>query len=315
MRCARHVVPPIETKTFVGGAGVVAAHARGLGASVRFFTVVGADEGAAFAYRFLQDQGISVHAFTDDTRPTIRKQRYRASGKTMLRVNHLRQHPISQTLSRKMLSQIEDQLPHTDLALFSDFNYGCLPQPLVEAIAERAAARKILMAADSQASSQMADISRFKDMGLIMPTEREARLALRDANSGLAVIAADLTAASRAQAVVITLGSEGLLVYAKKGDDYLMDRLPAFNTAPKDVAGAGDSMFATTSLALCTGTDIWRSVYLGALAASCQVGRVGNAPLNMRDLLEQIDSGNNSQRAAGNRASHVAYAARETILQ
>ena len=35
-----------------------------------------------------------------------------------------------------------------------------------------------MIAADSQASSQMGDISRFHDMDLITPTEREARISL-----------------------------------------------------------------------------------------------------------------------------------------
>src|SRR5262249_2514383 len=42
------VLTPIESKTFVGGAGIVAAHARGLGAEVEFLTVTGADEAAEY---------------------------------------------------------------------------------------------------------------------------------------------------------------------------------------------------------------------------------------------------------------------------
>ena len=43
------VLIPIESKTFVGGAGIVAAHARGLGAEVEFLTFAGADEPASYA--------------------------------------------------------------------------------------------------------------------------------------------------------------------------------------------------------------------------------------------------------------------------
>ena len=39
------------------------------------------------------------------------------------------------------------------------------------------------MVADSQSSSQVGDISRFRNMLLIKPTEREARLAMRDFDS------------------------------------------------------------------------------------------------------------------------------------
>ncbi len=68
-----------------------------------------------------------------------------------------------------------------------------------------------------------------------------------------------------------------------------MDRLPAFNTAPKDVAGAGDSFLCAASLALCAHLDMWKAAYLGALTAACQVSRVGNKPLTRDDLLAEIN--------------------------
>jgi rfaE bifunctional protein kinase chain/domain len=283
------VVTPLETRRFVGGAGVVAAHAQSLGANVRFFTVTGDDEPAAFASSWLTERGISVQALSDDTRPTSVKQRFRASGKTLLRVNSLRQHAIGLSLVKRLVRQIDELLGDTDLLLFSDFNYGCLPQGLVEAITSRAASSGVMMGADSQASSQMADISRFKGMNIITPTEREARLAVRDNQLGLAALADRLKAAAEATNVIITLGSGGLLVRTREGDLDIADQLPAFNSAPKDVAGAGDSFFTTTSLSLCAGHDIWRSVYLGSIAAACQVGRIGNAPLTRAELVAEID--------------------------
>lgn len=284
------VVSPIDTKTFVGGAGVVSAHARGLGAEVRFCTVVGEDEGARLARAELESQGIGLDLFFDATRPTTRKQRYRAHNKTLLRVNHLRQHAASQEILRKMLAAIEQRLDSTDVLLFSDFNYGCLPQPLVDAVVERAVSRGILMAADSQASSQVSDISRFKHMALITPTEREARLALHDFESGLAYLCERLCAKANTSNVVITLGSEGLVVWGEKDGLYRADRLRAFNTLPKDPAGAGDSLFTSTAMALRAGIDIWQSTYFGALAAACQVSRVGNSPLSLADLHAEIDA-------------------------
>jgi sugar/nucleoside kinase (ribokinase family) len=188
-----------------------------------------------------------------------------------------------------MLASVEAALPSTDLILFACFNYGCLPQALVGAIVERAAARSVMMAADSQASSQLADVSRFRDMTLITPTEREARLALNDFESGLAVISERLLEKARAENVVITLGAEGMLINVKKDSKFRTDRLPAFNASPKDVAGAGDSFFTSASMALCVGADIWRSSYLGALAAALQVSRVGNTPLTSSDLIAEIN--------------------------
>jgi rfaE bifunctional protein kinase chain/domain len=286
------VVTPIEQKTFVGGAGIVAAHARGLGAVARYITIAGRDEAAGFARDALEQHNVQADLLVDDTRPTTHKQRFRAGGKTLLRVNHLRQHAIEPALMERLLARIEAELPQTDLLLFSDFNYGCLPQPLVDAVVERAQARGVLMAADSQASSQLSDISRFRGMALITPTEREARLALRDFESGLAVLAENLRQGARATNVMITLGAEGLLVHAPSAGEGAVptDRLPAMNVAPKDPAGAGDSLFTCAAMAIRAGIDIWSASYLGALAAACQVGRVGNIPVTTADIEAEIDA-------------------------
>ena len=283
------VVTPIERKTFVGGAGIVAAHARGLGADVSFFTVAGLDPSAQFAQAKLEDYGVKSTILPDDSRPTTLKQRYRAAGKTLLRVSHLRQRDVRPEIAAQILRQVEQQIDEVRLIVFADFNYGCLPQPLVDEVVRMGRERGVMTVADSQASSQVSDVSRFPGTKLLTPTEREARLALRDSDSGLAVVAEALSKKARAENVVLTLGAEGLLIYASQDRRQLMDRLPAFNTAPKDTAGAGDCLLACTSLALCAGEDIWKSVYLGSLAAACQVARVGNAPLTQDDLFAEID--------------------------
>ena len=283
------VVTPIVTKTFVGGAGGVAAHARGLGADVRYCTLVGDDEFAKFALNSLEAQGVHCDFFVDSTRPTTRKQRFRALNKTLLRVNHLRHHAASVEIQRKMLAAVEAALANCDLMLFSCFNYGCLPQDLVDAITVKARAAGVMLAADSQASSQIGDVSRYKGMTLITPTEREARLALNDFESGLAAVGERLIAKARAENLVITLGSEGVLINAVRDGQLLTDRLPAFNPSPKDVSGAGDSFFMSCGMALRVGADIWQSSYLGALAAALQVSRVGNVPLTVADLVTEID--------------------------
>jgi rfaE bifunctional protein kinase chain/domain len=285
------VVTPIQYEKFIGGAAIVAAHTHSLGADVKYFTVSGKDDPAKFAREKLQEYGVEAKIFEDENRPTTFKQRYRASGKTLLRVSHLRQQDIPPQLAAKFLKAVKETLSETDLVVFSDFNYGCLPQSLVAEVVKICKSENIMMVADSQSSSQVGDISRFKGMMLLTPTEREARLAMRDFNSGLVVLAEKLRNKAQAQHVVLKLGSEGLIVHTpkNKGGEWLTDRLPSFNTSPKDTAGAGDSLLASSSIAMAVGADIWKSVYLGSIAAACQVSRVGNIPLSIRDIELELE--------------------------
>lgn len=286
------VVSPIQEDRFVGGSAIVAAHARGLGAEVNYFTVAGKDSVASYARGQLERYGVNATIFEDESRPTSFKQRFRADGKTLLRVSRLRQHDLDSELAARMLSAVEKAIRNSDLVIFSDFNYGCLPQGLVDSICSLAAKSGVQMVADSQSSSQVGNVARFKGMLLLTPTEREARLAVRDFSSGLVVLAETLRKTADARNIVMTLGAEGLLAHAGKhhANEWFTDRLPAFNRSPKDPAGAGDSFLTCASLALISGADLWQAAYLGSLAAACQVGRVGNVPIRPGDIEAEIDA-------------------------
>lgn len=284
------VVTPIKKDLFLGGAGIVAAHAKSLGANVSYFSVVGDDETAVFAEQMLQRYGVESYLIKDASRPTTLKQRYRADGKSLLRVSHLRHHHISNELATRLYNQLADAIKNTDIVIFSDFNYGCLPQHLVDDVIKLCNMHDVPMIADSQSSSQIGDISRFNGMLLITPTEYEARLAVRDHASGLSVLAESLRAKANAQHIFITLGAEGLLAYSPDSEPkgLVMDQLPAFNTMPKDVSGGGDCLLVTSSLALAAGASIWESAYLGSVAAACHVGRIGNLPLSINEVIQEF---------------------------
>src|SRR5262249_51683233 len=186
------VVTPLATERFLGGGAIVAAHARGLGARVNYYSVAGADPAASLATELLTKYDVNATLLVDESRPTTVKQKYRAGHKTLLRVSHLRQHDISAVLATELFDRISPAVKDADLVIFSDFNYGCLPQPLVDGVIECCRESGAMMAADSQASSQLCDLSRFKGMHLLTPTEHEARVSVRDTRSGLVVLAETL---------------------------------------------------------------------------------------------------------------------------
>ncbi len=284
------VVTPVDSTRFVGGAGIAATHAAGLGAQVKLVSVSGADAARDFAQKGLDAAGVKALLIVDDSRPTTLKQRFRSKGKSLLRVSHLHQGAIPSVLQRQMLTGIKEAIRGADLLVFSDFNYGCLPQPLVDQVIPMAKGRGVLLAADSQSSSQVGDISRFRGMDLLTPTEREARISTRNREDGLVVLAEALRLQSAAHNILLKLGEEGLLIHAgnAEGDHWLTDRVGALNAAPRDVAGAGDSLLITSAMTLASGGNIWEAACLGSLAAAVQVGRVGNTAIRTKELLQEL---------------------------
>lgn len=275
------VISPQESKIFLGGAGIVAAHCSGLGANVSFYSVTGDDALSGWSKKKLNEYGVHAELFADGSRPTTLKQRYRVDQKTMMRVSHLRQHEISVEIQDKIFSSIEESISNIDCLIFSDFNYGALPQMLVDRLILLGHKNQIFMAADSQTSSQMGDITRFSGVDLITPTEHEARIALRDQTSGLHVVAQELVKKANANLVIITLGAAGSLVIDR---DLNMDRLISLNQSPIDISGAGDSMLLGIALAKTLKASSFQAAYIGALAAAIQVGRIGNIPLSASEI-------------------------------
>ncbi len=284
------VVTPISSKTFIGGAAIVAAHAASLGAKVQFFSVVGDDQSAEFCREELSRFGVDHHLLVDNSRPTTLKQRFRSRSKTLLRVSHLAQRSIEEHLQRDLVKSVVKACESADLLIFSDFNYGSLPQSVVDQITSAARKSKIKIVADSQSSSQIGDITRFKNTDLLTPTEREARLALRNTEDGLVIVAEMVCQVSDARSAIVKLGEQGVLLHARSGKTFETDQIPALNSAPQDVAGAGDCMLVVSSLALTVGANMWETGLLGSIAAAIQVGRVGNTPITQAELLHELTS-------------------------
>ncbi len=282
------VVSPLATNKFIGGAAIVASHAKTLGADVKFISVVGDDENKNYVKDGLESLGIETNLFCDTTRPTTLKQRYRANNKTLLRVNHLKQHSISKDIENEILKNIKESIDDVDLIIFSDFSYGLLTNKIIKNIIKFGQEKKIFMSADSQSSSQIGDISKFKNMTLVTPTEREIRLSLNDFESGLVVLSEKLSKKSNAKYILTTLGAEGIMIYNNEVDKLLTDNIKALATSVKDVSGAGDSLLTCSSMALAVGANIWQSSYLGSLVAAIQVSRVGNIPIKKEEILEEL---------------------------
>ncbi|MBN2781759.1 MAG: adenylyltransferase/cytidyltransferase family protein [Campylobacterales bacterium] len=282
------VVSPLFTDKFIGGAAIVASHAKTLGADVEFVSVCGDDESCEYVKSGLNQLGIKTSIFSDATRPTTLKQRFRANGKTMLRVNHLKQHAISKTIQAQIVERIKESVEELDLIIFSDFSYGLLTNNVIKEITKLAKEHNIIMSADSQSSSQVGDISKFKDMSLVTPTEREIRLSLGDFESGLVVLSQKLNKISNAKYIFTTLGAEGVMIFNSNKDELLTDNINALANIVKDVSGAGDSLLTASSMALCVGANIWESAYLGSVASAIQVSRIGNIPIKKDEILKEL---------------------------
>lgn len=282
------VVQPRISELFLGGAAIVAAHAAGLCANTHFASVYGDDINGSTAIKLLGDYKVKHECLVDHSRPTTHKKRYRAMSKTLLRVNSYSQIQIPKDIEKKIVEHFEKYISEIDLLILSDFSYGVLTDDLICTLISLANKNHIHVVADSQTSSQVGDISRFKNVSLITPTEYEGRIALHDKDSGIASIASSLSNATNCANVALTLGNEGVFIHSRgeNGAPTRTDRLNALSTSCLDPAGAGDALMTVAGLALTCGASIWEALLLGSAAAALQVNTVGNLPVKKNQLLD-----------------------------
>ena len=98
------VVSPLDTKKFLGGAGIVAAHSSGLGAKTHLFTVVGNDKLSKLAIKMTDLNGIHSSLLIDDSRPTTLKQKFRRNNQSLLKINHV----FSDSINRELQKLFQD---------------------------------------------------------------------------------------------------------------------------------------------------------------------------------------------------------------
>jgi bifunctional ADP-heptose synthase (sugar kinase/adenylyltransferase) len=149
----------------------------------------------------------------------------------------------------------------------------------------------LFTSADSQSSSQVGSLSKFKGVDLVTPTEHEARLELRNDVDGIAVLTQQLAKDLNINSVILKLGADGVLLGGyKDGKEVIStDRIPSANRSAIDVSGAGDSLLAMSSLAMASGCKLYESAFLGSLSAGIQVSRRGNVPIRMHEVEEFIN--------------------------
>eukprot|EP00919_Chromeraceae_sp_WS-2016_P079294 GHVR01187706.1.p2 GENE.GHVR01187706.1~~GHVR01187706.1.p2 ORF type:complete len:158 (-),score=17.34 GHVR01187706.1:2049-2522(-) len=140
---------------------------------------------------------------------------------------------------------------------------------LVNKILALCKSKKIIVVADNQVSSQIGDISKYRDINLLSSTENEIRFSYKDKDSSINNLADEVLKNHQLDFLFVKLGTDNLIIKSKeKGlSDHSTDKIPSLNYEPVDVSGAGDSMLVSSALALTVGSSIWESALIGSIAS------------------------------------------------
>ncbi len=283
------VVRELERKDFVGGAAIVAAHISALGAQCDLISVVGEDENSQMVERALSERGIGNGVTKDASRPTTFKKRYLVENQKLFRVSRLEENNIDREVEDKVIEKLRNLAPSAKGIVVSDFVYGVVTPRILKEVQKLAIKYNLLLFGDLQCSSQVGSIAKFEDFTLLSPNEREARLALKDKDSGLEQLSQKLLRTTNAKYLIMKLGAEGFIAYMRNNHGEITSQpFPALSVNPLDVAGAGDSLLALYAACLSSGQSVMNTAALACCMTAIAVETMGNTPISSQTLRNGI---------------------------
>lgn len=297
-------VRPMEEVNYLGGAAVIAAHLRGLGARPHLVTAIGQDPNSGALLQQLEQQGIAVTTFPlHDTLPM--KQRYLVDQQKLLKVDHVHPRPLDSRLQARVVEALEGLGDTAEAAIFADFGCGFLTTPLLQAATPRLRPKVQVLAGD--VSGQRQTLLAYQDFDLLSPTERELRGVMGDFEQSLPTLAARLMQRLRVGQMAVTMGPRGCVLFSPREADRAewfrsrlrSEHIPALSDLARDPLGAGDAFLATATLARLTGASLPEVGYFGSLAGALQTQAIGNPPLTQAGLLTALRARPELRVAAG----------------
>ena len=285
------VVKELNSKNFIGGAAVVASHIKSLGAKCHLLSIVGKDNISDLVRDHLKLFGVGDLLITDNTRPTTFKKRYLVENQKLFRVSKLEDHFIDNEIENKVLQKIENIAPIIKGIVISDFVYGVITPRILEGVKEIVKKYKLLIFGDLQCSSQVGNITKFRDFTLICPNEKEARFALQEKDIGLELLSQRLIKKTNCNSLIMKLGPNGFIVYKREeASNITTQAFPSLSVTPLDVTGAGDSLLALMATGLASGESIMKTAALGCCMSALAVENMGNSPISCQQIKEKVSS-------------------------
>ncbi|MCC7300347.1 MAG: bifunctional hydroxymethylpyrimidine kinase/phosphomethylpyrimidine kinase [Verrucomicrobia bacterium] len=264
----------------LGGAGNVAANLSSLGVETSLLAICGDDGNALEARRLCESAGIRSTLLTDASRPTTIKTRLYIDDHYLLRRDDELAHKVSGELSDAIIRSFVSALDHVDAVILSDYNKGFFVKEVAQAIIALCRNRSIPVVVDLKP----ANATIFSGATVVAPNLKEAReicpgFDSHQAESSLKIIHNILGA----EKVVVTLSSEGMLIYEEGKPSHVLGR----KVTAIDSCGCGDTVRACLTLGLVAGLSLAEAADFANYAASLAVQKLGTATLTPDELRKE----------------------------
>ncbi|OGP53829.1 MAG: hypothetical protein A2Y65_06040 [Deltaproteobacteria bacterium RBG_13_52_11] len=279
------VVAVTHEDLLLGGAANVVHNVHSLGGRALLAGVIEDDRMGEKIKDLLAEQQIDRGGLVVQAgRPTTVKTRIIAHSQQVVRFDREKLEPISTQSLESLLQYIDKNWDQVDGVIVSDYGKGLIIPELMDFIMNRKRDDGKLVAVDPK----MNNFSLYTGATIVTPNRQEAEAAagkqIKDEGS-LMEVGRDLLERFASQAILITRGEEGMVLFEREGE---VVNVPTVAKEVYDVTGAGDTVISTLTLALASGSDFPEAAVVANYAAGIVVGKVGTATVTPDELKKAI---------------------------
>ena len=271
-----------------GGAANVARNLTALGAATELVGVVGRDLAAPQLREQLKRENVGCTGLlTANDRLTTTKTRFVGGSQQIMRLDRETVVAVSRPMTRRLLASIDRMIGPMDAVVVGDYGKGLVTQELLDGLKARCRAAGRWLSVDPKPVHRLD----LRGISLLTPNRKEAFALAGVADTtrpveplkdtALLEVIRKLLAEMSPAVLLITLGELGLLLCQKEQAPL---HIPTVAREVFDVSGAGDTVIATFTLAICAGASPVEAALLANHAAGVVVGKRGTATVSAPEL-------------------------------
>ncbi len=295
----------VQSESFMpGGAANVANNLRALGGQVTVVGVVGKDRWGDVLVSELRSRSINTDGVLAVSRPTTVKTRVIAHHQQVVRVDREQREPLPVATADRLIGTMREAIKRVDAVVIEDYGKGVITRALLEAIIPLARKQRKIITVDPK--EEHFDL--YQRVTALTPNRVEAGEAVGrelESHTDVQRAAEEILARLHCEGVLVTLGEDGMWLFEQGGRQV---RIPTVAQEVFDVAGAGDTVIATFTLALASGASMEQAARMANQAAGIVVGKLGVAVVTQQELGATLQS--RASRARSKRSRRRPLSAR-----
>jgi rfaE bifunctional protein nucleotidyltransferase chain/domain len=276
----------LETNVYAGGILAIANNCASWVNEVSVVSTVGINDDRTLSLSSLLNSSIQLQLI-QLAKPTITKHRFIDTGTNskMFETYDFDPGPQSAEETNKLIEALQ-KCNEIDVILVADYGHGLITEPLISYLSSM----NSFLAVNTQANAGNRgynSLKKYQKVDFFTANSGELQLEFKSKLIDFSVVVPELMKTLSAKTAVVTKGAEGLQVF----NAGVSAETPALAVKVVDKVGAGDSVFAISSLLAYLNAPLEVIGFLSSIVASHEISQLGHQnSMSLGDIKKHVRS-------------------------